>query len=516
MGSTSEGELEQHLKPTTGSDASKIVLAVYAPFGDDQVLSTYPDGGSSHLLQHPLVRHLAEVAEAGVAVTALVDRAEADTYLVEIPAGDGDAVCATSRWKLDMATPHTLAGFLVHTQHRHPDARVVLCLEGHGAGYLPEIDSSALTADAITGDGKYTWSMCKNGAQVTPVPPEPGDAPPLPIKSPVLPIKSPVLPGGMRIMSTYGLGMALARARHQGAGKLAVVHFNNCFNFSLELLHTIAPYAEYAVGYASYNFFTAGEAYPHVFSGSFADKPILSNAELAQRFALNNHLVLSKVRGHPTIGAVVPLDHVNAIVDRLDDLAQSLIQALPANLDLIAACIQAALQYDTTSANASGADFLLEVPDDLTDLRDFARGLMQSFPNGSPVHADAAGLFGATEGLKAYGDTDVPWPNPAVTWDFSGDVAVNIFLPNPRRTDLWDWRTPYYLNVTQDAVQPHIIDFLKSTAWVDFVLKYHESTPFKGLRAAQIPAFPTFNPRAPEIIDRYRQGPRDQSPPKTS
>ena len=35
--------------------------------------------------------------------------------------------------------------------------------------------------------------------------------------------------------------------------KLAVIHFDNCFNMSAEVLHTVAPYAEYATGYPNYN-----------------------------------------------------------------------------------------------------------------------------------------------------------------------------------------------------------------------------------------------------------------------
>ena len=35
---------------------------------------------------------------------------------------------------------NTLAGFLRHTQRVGPGTALVLALEGHGAGYLPEID----------------------------------------------------------------------------------------------------------------------------------------------------------------------------------------------------------------------------------------------------------------------------------------------------------------------------------------------------------------------------------------
>ena len=133
----------------------------------------------------------------------------------------------------------------------------------HGAGYLPELDLTALTPAAVTGDGKYRWTMEGSGWQPEPAPVD-GGAPALPIKSPVLPIKSPVLPSKIGLLSTFALGQALKEAQCSGADKVAVIHFNNCFNFSLELLHTSAPYAEYVAGYPSYNFFTAGASYPAV------------------------------------------------------------------------------------------------------------------------------------------------------------------------------------------------------------------------------------------------------------
>ena len=68
-------------------------------------------------------------------------------------------------------------------------------------------------------------------------------------------------------MSTWALGSALQRAtRARGGRKLAAIHFDNCFNMSLEVLHTVADYANYATSYCNYNFFTAGEAYPAVFA----------------------------------------------------------------------------------------------------------------------------------------------------------------------------------------------------------------------------------------------------------
>ncbi len=501
-------DVQTREQPVTGGG---VVFVVYAPFGDDVALSNYPDGASRPLAQHPLVANLARVADHGAHVVALIDRAGEDTYLVEIPACDGNAIQITSRWKQDMSSYRALRGLLQYAQRKHPGAQIILALEGHGAGYLPELDLSALTSEAVTGDGKYRWTMDHGGWQPEPAPAN-GGQPALPIKSPVLPIKSPVLPVKISALSTWAIGQALKEAQCGGAPKVAVVHFNNCFNFSLELLHTIAPYAEYAVGYPSYNFFTAGDAYPRVFEG--VNQAGLMPAQPARRFAEANHAVLSQIEGHPTVGGVVALRQVEEIVDRVDDLAAALIHALPAQIERISRAVRRALQYDTTSSTGGAGDFRLEVPDDLTDVRDFAGALMAAFGVGTAVHDRAAGVFHALNGVKVYGDAGRPWPNPAEVWDFAGNIAISLFLPNPRRRDLWDWRTPYYLNITEDAVQPHIIEFLKSTAWVDFILKYHEKTPFKGFRAATLPPFPVFNPRAPEIIkdylDRQRYG-QDQS-----
>jgi hypothetical protein len=70
-------------------------------------------------------------------------------------------------------------------------------------------------------------------------------------------------------LSTWGLGEALRRALAAGVPAPQVIHFNNCFNLSLELMHTVSPYAGYATAYGNYNFFTAGETYPAVFEALF-------------------------------------------------------------------------------------------------------------------------------------------------------------------------------------------------------------------------------------------------------
>ena len=48
-----------------------------------------------------------------------------------------------------------------------------------------------------------------------------------------------------------------------------------------------------------------------------------------------------------------------------------------------------------------------------------------------------------------------------------------------------------------------MIDFLKVTAWVDFIIEYHKDTTFAGLLPSAIPTLPAFNarfmrPKAPD------------------
>lgn len=473
-----------------------VVLVVYTPFGGDAVLSTFPDGESSDLLQHPLVQALLEVAKQRVHVVALVDRVDEDSHLIEIPAGRPTSLRVVSRWKQDMASPHTLAGLLRHAHQTRPTSSIVLALEGHGAGFLPEIDRSKLTIEALTENGRYGWNVRPEGSS-TPVLPMGG--PVLPMGGPVLPMGGPVLPANQSPLSTWGLGVALKAAQDAGAPKPAVIHFNNCFNLSAELLHTIAPYAEYATGYPNYNFFTAGVSYPKVFARLKKQKTATA-AEVARWFALENQAALLPKGNHPTAGGVVELARMRDIVEKVDDLADALLASLRntsgAQRALVADDIQAAIvkaqQYDTTHG-----DFTLETPDEMTDLRSLAAALNDATYSAFGVQAAAEALWKATEGIKIYGDADRPWLNTIALWDFRGELAMNIFLPDPLRKGLWDWRSPYYLDVNPDPakprVQPHIIDFVKVTDWVDFIIEYHKDVPFVGLLPARIPEFPVFN-----------------------
>jgi Clostripain family len=499
-----------------GLATDSVVLVVYAPFGHDDVLSTYPEGTSTELTEHPLYSALVDVAEQGAHVVALIDRVQHDTVLVQIRGGKPASAVTVSRWKQDMTSPHTLGGLLALAHQLHPEAAVVLAVEGHGAGYLPELDrrhitQSSVTTQVTTSEGVQQVGWLLNADSGSPVLPSgspilPSGSPILPSGSPILPSGSPILPASHMPLSTWGMGHALKLAEDAGGPKLSVIHFNNCFNMSVELLHTVAPFAEFATGYANYNFFTSGESYPQIFKRLRLHGPVKAG-ELAQWFAQANHKMLEAKGNHPTMGSVVDLSGMKALAELVDDLADAMLAELraaagSARINLvgaIATAIKAAQQFDT-----AGTDFELETPDSLTDLMSFAAALQDlpaaTFKLGTVVPA-AKALQSALMGVKQYGDNERPWLVPdksGIAWDFSSpNLAMNIFLPDPDLSGQWDWRSPFYLAVDAESdrplVQPHVIDFLKVTDWVDFIKELHRDVPFVGLLSAVIPTFPAFN-----------------------
>jgi len=472
-----------------------VTLAVYAPFGTDAVLSSYPGVNPLSINQHPLVINLVEVSKRGVNVSALIDLYHDDTWLVEISASKPTSLKITSRWKQEMDAINTLSGFLRYTAQRRPGTALVLALEGHGAGYLPEIDLSQLNTANLTQNGSIEWHITEGeGAPLLPM-----GSPLLPMGSPLLPMGSPLLPVNHMPLSSYGLGKALKDALAGSGVPLGVMHFNNCFNMSVELLHTVAPHAEFATGYMNYNFFTSGESYPAVF-GKLQVAGAASTEQLALWFAQANDALLASKSHHPTTGGVVKLSRLPLIAKRIDALAIALVTALtsataaarPGVVERIRSAIARAQQYDTVPTPK------LDSPDELTDIRSLATELLSFTVNPVQVQKAAKDLLAATTGIKAYGAKASPWTAPEVLWDFSrADLAMNILCPDPALRGLWDWRSPFYLQVNQDPaaplVQPQVIDFLKTTAWVQFIIEYHKDVPFVGILPAAIPDYPIFN-----------------------
>lgn len=478
--------------PTDG-----VVLAVFAPFGGDEVLSGFPDGLTTSVQAHPLVDALKGVAAAGTHVVALVDRVDDNSWLIEIPAGAPESMQVVSRWKHDMTSERTLAGLLTQAHERFPRAALVLSIEGHGAGYLPDVDRRQLTWGRVTEGGKFEWHF--SSKVCAPVHPE--GSPVLPGGYPGLPGGYPGLPVNRGYMSTHQLGQALEMAQALGAPRPAVIHFNNCFNMSVEVLDTVAPFADYATGYCNYNFFTSGASYPKVFQRLQAAGSAPAE-QLAQWFAEENHNALLVKPRHPTIAGVVALSRMEGIREGIDRLSDALLKALqsaapgdrPQVVEMIRQAIFDAQQYDSQP----GWD--LEAPDQLTDLGSLAAMLAQQATDYPAVQQAAAELVKLLAGIKAYGDNDVPWldDSNSIRWDFRADsLAMNIFLPDPLREGIWDWRSTYYVDVNPDTeVQRGVIEFLTNTTWVDFLVEYHKDVPFRAFHLGAIPQLPSFNPKA--------------------
>jgi Clostripain family len=497
------------------------VFAVYAPFGTDEVLSVYPNSAQKRVDQQALVLALQDVAAQGVNVSALIDLFEDDSYLVEIPANQPRAISVVSAWKQDMSTPRALAGFLRRTHQRFACGKLVLAIEGHGGGFVPDIDAARITARSTTQsiDGQsLRWIETETESRYE----REDGSPALPIDSPELPIDSPELPTTRLPLSTWALGEALRMAKDTKVPRPSVIHFNNCFNASLEVLHTVAPYADFAAAYANYNFFLAGEAYPAVFARLKA-KPGASAQELAQWFAEENFKVLKAKGNHPILAATVALAGMKKLSGALDALAKTLIAALrPANpndrpiaLGRIRDAAMAALLFDT-NANKE-----LRAPDQFADLGNLAVQLQAKLGAGHPVTLAAAQLQATLEAVRpfAVGDFARPYLDETQVWDFrvkntagkSRGLGMSIFFPDPELKGIWDWRSPYYLSGKVDPTRPpahrHMIDFLANTGpvnpddphdpnkplWVQFINEYHRGVKFVGLQPAVAFSFPVFN-----------------------
>jgi Clostripain family len=461
-----------------------LTLVAFAPFGTDRTLSEYPDGISQTIATHPFVENLKKVAALGVNVCALIDRVEDDSWLVTIPARGAPSI--QPQFKCDMASPRALSRLLRAADSAFPNGTLVLSMEGHGAGYVPDIDRSKLTVETLTRGGQVKWLIDGDGQ----VPINSADGQPLlPMGEPMLPMGEPMLPASHYPISTWGIGWALehyVKSRKSPRSNIAVIHFNNCFNMAVELLHTVSPYAAFATGYSNYNFFTAGKTYPSVLR-AFQQSPVKNAETLARFFAEENRDALAALDSlHPTVGSSVALSRMDAIKAAIDALANALIAALPVHRDKIRNAIAKAQQYDTIG------DFSLDVPDETTDVGSLAAAFKATTFSPQVTHA-ASDLAQSVAGTFVYGVTAKPWVSDQHTWALDNPaLSMSIFLPDPTLIGRWDWRSPFYLATTleQNIAQANVIEFLSDSRWVAFIVKYHEQTVFNGLRPPRILEYP--------------------------
>jgi hypothetical protein len=266
---------------------------------------------------------------------------------------------------------------------------------------------------------------------------------------------------------------------------------------ALEHLHTIAPYADVATGYANYNYFTGGSTYPAVFERLRLNGPV-SALTLARWFAEENRRPLKAKGNHPGVGAAIALSRVRRLAGAVNTLAKALTQSLrndrATNFPLIKGSIADALQFDTQG------DYRLDVPDQSTDLGTWAGQLMQRYPASHATHQAAREVLVWLKGVQVYGDKDVPRMARAELWDFSDKrIAVGILLPDPLADGLMDWRAPYYMLGKVDPTKPPAlkaqVPFLADNPdgtqapWPEFLDEYHRVDPLPPVRLLRIPPF---------------------------
>jgi hypothetical protein len=220
--------------------------------------------------------------------------------------------------------------------------------------------------------------------------------------------------------------------------------------------------------------------------------------QLAKEFAgENQNALLTPAKDHPTVGGVIELERMNEIAAAINKLAHALTLALKNStgsardqmLVDISDAMVIAQNFDTNG------NYSLETPDELTDIMSLAAALRNFAEPTGRVQTHAKHLVELLLGVKAYGDSGIPWVDRNTEWNFSLDtLAMNIFCPDPLRKGIWDWRSPYYLQTKaeQCKAQPNIIDFLQSFAWVEFIIEYHRDTPFIRLSPVPVLSYPIY------------------------
>jgi hypothetical protein len=328
-------------------------------------------------------------------------------------------------------------------------------------------------------------------------------------------------------MSTFSLGRALRRAQEQGCPRISVIHFDNCFNMSTEVLHTVAPYADAADGFCNYGFFTAGAAYAEAFQ-KLADAGAATSLDLARWLSEATRDVLAPTGGYPAVGGVVALSRMKEIANGIDRLSDRLLDVLRGNTGLAREAAVLMIQGSITEAQNYDTDapLELETPDQLTDICSLAAALARNAVAYPAVVDEANTLVSLLKGIKSFGAVGVPAMDPtqSTKWDFSEPtLAMNIFLPDPLRTGQWDWRSSYYSDVNPQPfavkqldgstrllppAQTGVIDFLKETNWVEFLKEYHRDTPFHAFHVGRIPELPAFDPKyVPPTVKPSGDGP---------
>jgi hypothetical protein len=429
----------------------------------------------------------------------------------------------------DMSRAHTLTNFLVQTQRSvtlDANATTVLAFVGHGNGWAaqdvqlnPEFPS-ALWRNVTVAGGPGDETTLAFGFDA------PGNVHPLMFRPP------PTLPQGEHtnaghMIPTVELHRGLLAAQAILKRKLDVVYFQTCFGFSLEILSAVAPSASWIAGYPSYNFFTNGAAYPATISRlieKLQSSERMLSPEIICRVLLEAHQAeldkrarVPPDRDPSTLGVLssyISDLQVNRLCNELDVLADALITGIETARDLWLPVIQHVLthvaRYDT---NWDG-DFGPGSNDFLIDLRSFTSLLADKLGENDPLRTSLAGevarsirdqcaqlKHNGTVGPKVVPTIPADEPRFAndESWDYRGNLAIGIFLPQPTASDqglhveqvagevdvLWPWRALLMFRARSQEMRmvSEPIPFHANNHWLDFCHALHkaQNSPAGGL-----------------------------------
>jgi hypothetical protein len=166
----------------------------------------------------------------------------------------------------------------------------------------------------------------------------------------------------------------------------------------------------------------------------------------------------ASLEGYPlTMGAIaVDTAALEPVVQAVDDLAITLSNTLTDTRPYVSQAYALVQKFD------SNWDMRLEAPDAHVDLYDFADQLYQLLPaTETELLAAAQGVMDSLSGGQAIvAETHRdghPWMEPTVTWTFSGEHGVSIYLPLGEDS----WLRDYYRGTE--------LDLAADTQWDEFI-----------------------------------------------
>lgn len=307
-------------------------------------------------------------------------------------------------------------------------------------------------------------------------------------------------PPANRVLTIHDLDVALNKATQNGQSPFQVVDLVHCFAASIEELSQIAAYALTTTAAPNYAFFhpsMPGEVLQTL-------SPTQTAQEMATHIVTKYHAIIP-AEGHPHVLTAVdnaqlrfiPMAWGQATQAMLDSFAQ--LPTETANALLSGYNDPASIYYDTPFCGTT-PDYTLASPDQLSDLRQYATQLAQTF---QPISSNTASAISNTlpfiNGaiITTLVESGSPWfyagPAPAPYWNFDNASGLSIFTPfKPYDNSLyiyhtWQalWYTDSYTIATGipnigDVTNPYPYSFIipsaVGTQWAKVLAHYWAAT----------------------------------------